>query len=253
MSKISNNKILVSLVLGLFIMLILGLGATIALMPNEASADTPGYYKPYSNHFVDTSYDPDDNFEEEEIDNPRPEIYYIDPNSVESRRESMRVTVSGANFMPESIVRFDGSYRPTRFDSSSKLTVSLSSSDMSNLGVHVITVFTPNGGTSNGEYMTIERDGGAVLGASTNKNTNPNTYVTNPPRTNGDESPIVYNDYQGEFGDLTANAFYGNGSFLPNGILQWIMVAILVVVIIIMVRKFFGPEKNYHSTPLKHS
>jgi hypothetical protein len=53
--------------------------------------------------------------------------------------------------------------------------------------------------------------------------------------------------------NLVANAVYGSNSFMPSGILQWILFAILVLLIVILVRKIFGGAKDYHSTPMKHA
>ena len=78
----------------------------------------------------------------------------------------------------------------------------------------------------------IER--GAVLGASTD-NTN------------------SYKETKEEFKDLTANTVYGGNSFYPSGILQWVGLAILILIIIILGRKLFRSEEKYQATPLKHS
>ncbi len=51
---------------------------------------------------------------------------------------------------------------------------------------------------------------------------------------------------------LAANAVYGSNSFLPSGLIQWILFGIFILLLIILVRKIFGAEKNYHATPLKH-
>jgi hypothetical protein len=52
--------------------------------------------------------------------------------------------------------------------------------------------------------------------------------------------------------ELTANAVFGSDTFLPSGLLQWILFAILVLLIIILVRKMYGADKRYHAVPLKH-
>lgn len=51
---------------------------------------------------------------------------------------------------------------------------------------------------------------------------------------------------------LAANVIFGTNSFAPSGIIQWILVAILILVIIILFRKIAGGENKYRSTPLKH-
>jgi len=44
----------------------------------------------------------------------------------------------------------------------------------------------------------------------------------------------------------------GENSFLPSGLLQWAIFAILVFIIVILIRKVFGLSNKYFSTPLKH-
>jgi len=52
---------------------------------------------------------------------------------------------------------------------------------------------------------------------------------------------------------LAANAIFGDVGFLPSGLLQWILFAILVLIIVILTRRVFGGAKKYHQTPLKHA
>jgi hypothetical protein len=52
---------------------------------------------------------------------------------------------------------------------------------------------------------------------------------------------------------ITANTVDTPNSFIPSGIVAWILIAILVLTIVILVRKIFGGEKNYHSTTLKQA
>jgi hypothetical protein len=51
---------------------------------------------------------------------------------------------------------------------------------------------------------------------------------------------------------LAANAVYGSNGFLPSGIIQWILLAMAILIIIILGRTVFGAKNNYHSIPLKH-
>lgn len=57
------------------------------------------------------------------------------------------------------------------------------------------------------------------------------------------------NDYNG----LAANAIYGNSGFLPSGFLQWIVVAIMIMLIVLLARRVFGAAHRYHNSPLKHA
>ena len=56
-----------------------------------------------------------------------------------------------------------------------------------------------------------------------------------------------------ENSNLAANALFGSNSFLPSGAVQWIIFLILILLVIILVRKVSGGDKNYHQTPLKHA
>lgn len=56
-----------------------------------------------------------------------------------------------------------------------------------------------------------------------------------------------------KYGSLAANAAYGSDTFAPSGLAQWIMLAILILIIIILARKIFGATERYENSPLKHS
>ncbi len=248
MTKIQNNKILNILVMGLFILLILGLGF-IALVPMKTHAS--GYSYSYStsryyggtgatdNYHDNTNYNYNSGSNNSAQENPVPSISYVDPSS--SAPKTVTVTVRGSNFIPSSQVRFDNSPRPTTYVSSIRLLVTLTASDLSAAGTHVITVVNPGpgGGVSNGVYFTAKvASQGSVLGASTSR---------------GAYSPVVDGTSGQQLTDLTANVLLGNGSFLPTGIIGWIILAILILIIVLLVRKFLGLDKKYQSTPLKHS
>ncbi len=53
---------------------------------------------------------------------------------------------------------------------------------------------------------------------------------------------------------LAASVVLGSeNSFLPSGLIQWVLLAIVIVSVIILVRKVFGAREEYDSTPLKHA
>jgi len=54
------------------------------------------------------------------------------------------------------------------------------------------------------------------------------------------------------FSGLTANAVYGAKSFLPSGLVQWVLFAIFILLLIIMIRRTLGYRENYRAIPLKH-
>ena len=53
--------------------------------------------------------------------------------------------------------------------------------------------------------------------------------------------------------NLAANAIFGSNGFMPNSLTQWIMVAILILIIVILARRIYGGAEKFHATPLKHS
>ncbi len=68
------------------------------------------------------------------------------------------------------------------------------------------------------------------------------------PITTGDAN-ITGEDYSA----VAANSIWGRFSFMPSGLMQWILLAIFILVIVILVRKITGKDTEYYSTPLKHA
>lgn len=56
-----------------------------------------------------------------------------------------------------------------------------------------------------------------------------------------------------DYKDLTANSLFGRFSFMPSGLMQWILLGIFILVIVILVRKVSGKDEEYYTTPLKHA
>jgi hypothetical protein len=52
---------------------------------------------------------------------------------------------------------------------------------------------------------------------------------------------------------LAASVILGTNSFLPSGIMQWILLAILILIIVILARRIFGGTQKYMQVPLKHA
>jgi len=72
-------------------------------------------------------------------------------------RDTLMVQVFGSNFVPGSVVRWNGSNRLTMFNSPMQLTATIPASDLVGVGTAQVTVFTPvpGGGTSNSQTFTI--------------------------------------------------------------------------------------------------
>jgi len=93
------------------------------------------------------------------VNNPVPVLTSIDPDTKTYLDAGFTMTIHGDKFMPNSVVRMDGSDRPTTFVSFTELTTEIPASDMNAAGTKTVTVFTPTpgGGTSNGVTFTIQK------------------------------------------------------------------------------------------------
>src|SRR5262249_16577840 len=81
-----------------------------------------------------------------------PVIYLpLNPSAVAPGGAGFTLTVSGTGFTPSAVVNWNGSPRTTTFISTSKLSASISASDIASAGTALITVTNPGsgGGTSN--------------------------------------------------------------------------------------------------------
>jgi len=80
--------------------------------------------------------------------------------------------------------------------------------------------------------------------------TNQNTTTTKTTTTNSTNTSV---DKTNTSSNLSANAIFGSNSFVPSRLIQWVMIAILILFIVILVRRIYGGREKYHATPLKHS
>src|SRR5712691_2429549 len=86
-----------------------------------------------------------------------PVLAALSPSSATAGGAGFTLTVSGANFVAPSVVRWNGLDRTTTFVSSTELRAAISSSDITTAGTTQITVFNPlpGGGTSGALTFTI--------------------------------------------------------------------------------------------------
>lgn len=92
-----------------------------------------------------------------DVYNPPPTVGSISPTSAAVFSTAATLTVSGSEFVPGSVVRFNGANRPTTLVSSTRLTATLSAADLSVVRTAQITVFTPApaGGTSAASQFSV--------------------------------------------------------------------------------------------------
>ncbi|MFA6177607.1 MAG: hypothetical protein WC694_01800 [Candidatus Paceibacterota bacterium] len=220
MNKINNNKIILSLkVLSL-------LAFCLLLIPAKVFA-TPGY-----------------------VDNPTPYISSITPNSINNLGSNMVITITGNGFIPSSIVRINGSDRTATFIDSTHILVRINSNDISDTDGFYINVFNgfPGGGYSNAEFFTVNKNNSTTITSTTtnteNNINNNNTYSN----TNQTQNTTTKNS---NFNNLASTAIFGSNSFFPSGLIQWILFAIIILLIIILARRIFGAHAKYNEAPMK--
>jgi 6-phosphogluconolactonase (cycloisomerase 2 family) len=92
------------------------------------------------------------------VQNPVPTIVSLSPPGADAGAASANVRVAGMNFVPGSVVRYEGSDRTTTFVSATEVRATLGAADLASAGTTAaVTVFNPGpgGGTSNAEIFTV--------------------------------------------------------------------------------------------------
>ncbi|MFN0108882.1 MAG: beta strand repeat-containing protein [Blastocatellia bacterium] len=86
-----------------------------------------------------------------------PTITLLSPSSAVAGGAAFQLNVTGANFAPGSVVRWNDQDRPTAFIGVGELAAQIPASDIANVGTASITVFSPSpgGGASNAVTFTI--------------------------------------------------------------------------------------------------
>jgi hypothetical protein len=99
---------------------------------------------------------------------PVPQINSMTPTAVTAGSGTITLTVDGSGFVPGSVVRWDGSDRPTTFVSASRVTATITAASLSVGGTAQVVVFNapPGGGTSNALTFTINSPVPAITSLS---------------------------------------------------------------------------------------
>jgi 6-phosphogluconolactonase len=126
---------------------------------------------------------------------PQPSISSITPTSATVGGPAFTLAVNGSNFVSSSVVRWNGSDRPTAFVNSSEIHAQISASDIAATGSAAVTVINPapGGGTSSAVNFSIA------------KGTNPSSVAVAP-------------DPTGKFGKFAYVANYGSNNISMYGI-----------------------------------
>jgi glucose/arabinose dehydrogenase len=91
------------------------------------------------------------------IDNPAPAISSLSPTSVIAGDPAFTLTVNGSGFVDGSVVRWNGSDRPTTFVGAGQLKAAIAAGDIGAVGAAPVTVFTPapGGGLSGPKTFNV--------------------------------------------------------------------------------------------------
>jgi hypothetical protein len=89
--------------------------------------------------------------------NPVPAINALSPSSASTGTAAFTLQVNGTNFVPASVVQWNGSSRTTSYGSVAQLTAAITAADIATAGIASVTVVNPSpgGGTSAAANFTI--------------------------------------------------------------------------------------------------
>jgi hypothetical protein len=89
--------------------------------------------------------------------NPVPTITSLSPPSATVGGAEFTLTVTGTNFVPSSVVRWNGADRATTYVSATQLKATIPATDLLTAGTAQVTVFNPppGGGTSNSMSVVV--------------------------------------------------------------------------------------------------
>lgn len=89
------------------------------------------------------------------VGNPRPVLSSLSPASRIVGSGAFTLTVNGSDFLTNSVVRYNGSDRPTTFLNETQLVAKLTSADVASVGSVVISVNTPTPGGGTSEFKSF--------------------------------------------------------------------------------------------------
>lgn len=282
MSKLINKTTKYSIVFGQILLITLALVALIVvIMPSKASAQYNDGYDDGYDHFGYKS------------PNPIPVVAGINPSSANVGDNVTSITIGGNGFTPSSVARWNGSNRRTTFIDRQHLMIHLNPGDLQGSSGQYINVYNPNrneysnsaffkirgyspsnagtatnnngngnsGSTNNGNVNTSYNNGSnGNNGGSSNYNNSLFSYTNTGDTTRSTNGNYYSNENQNETNGngqsasaLASGVIFGSNSLAPSGIIQWVLFAIAILLIVIIVRKFFGGSDRYHNSPLKHA
>lgn len=189
-----------------------------------APVNGPGTYHGYTDAVaqrdINTSYADTNNTGSSAQSGLEPVIYSLSPDQTETGSAPITVSINGANFTKDSVVKWNSDTRDTIYINSNNLAVKLSAEDLSGSGEYLITV------------------------------KNSNVYSNAVVFTLGSAGIIKDKEESSNDSNLAGSAILAG--FLPSGILSWLIFGILILVAVILWRKVYLSGKDKQA-PLKHA
>lgn len=181
---------------------------------------------------------------------PAPTVSSVTPNAIGVKQavDGMSIAINGGNFIPGSIARWDNRDVATIYVNSSYLVMQISAADVSFPGTHQVSVFNGTaGGLSNSVVFQVTGGSTSASASTVKKSTTSSTAsggTTSTSQTTNNTDPNASN--------LAANVLNGTQKgFWPSGLIQWLFVAILILLGVIIFRKIYSMDKE--EVPLKHA
>jgi hypothetical protein len=260
MSKLNNIKLNSAILnLGTLAILVATLMTPISVgaMSYNYSNSTVSPYSTYANSPYSSSSNGTNNNGTGTNEHPTPSITSLSPSASNLGVGTKTVTITGSGFMPNSVARVNNSSRPMTFVDPSHILIQINGNDLyayRTNGGFFISIWNPapGGGYSNAKFFTVNNT--TATSTTTTRNTNNNNNIDNSANNNFSEMNQNGNENgNGEsVSSLASNTIFGSSGFTPSGLIQWVLFAIIILIIVILVRKIFGGEKRYHATALKH-
>lgn len=190
--------------------------------------------------------------------NPQnPQIHSISPNTAGVGSNGKVVTIKGACFTVNSVARFNGQNRFTSFISTTELRMETTNADMSVAGQQLINVLDLNNGLSNtvvftvtGPVATNTTANAPVATTGVSKVATVASVTTKPVTASNEKGSVAGTSDSNS--NLSANAVSSGASFIPDTLLEWVFLFILILLGVKLWRSATVTEKEKNA-PLKHA
>lgn len=172
-----------------------------------------------------------------------PVITSISPTSAFKCSGAKDITIVGKNFIPSSVAKWNGSSRVTTYINSTHLVIQANGTDICGLGNYLVTVDNgTSGGLSNGAYFTVKtaQVSSVVSPSSSSQSTAPKPKAAAPKTVTPKTATVAKAnscETNNDKNSLVAGAIFGSDGFMPGNLMQWLLLAIMILAAVILWRK----------------